>query len=254
MAFKPLIRPSGKAFTQRSKDLEAREREHLEMDELRALWAVLRSDPFWFGYFKAQYFWGCRCSEVALIQKEDVAFEVGRVFIRRIKKPKVDEDTVLDDEDEDATEDELKNGYRIREYIMPPKIADVMRGVAPTVPPENPWFFGSKVRLQDDDDGKRSEDTAKLRLGGNGWRSVSRSTAFKHFAAAATEADIPKNLRHTHVLRHTRATMLFADGAAESEVQRLLDHSDPKITRDYIGWAKKMKTRADVASMLGDDE
>ena len=46
---------------------------------------------------------------------------------------------------------------------------------------------------------------------------------------------------YSHVLRHTRATLLLASGVAEEQVQYLLGHSNVQMTRRYLGVAESMR-------------
>ncbi len=230
----PLITPKGSQFKARVKEIEAIEREHLEPEELQSLWKTIQ-DPFWRAYFRLQYHFGGRQSEIALILKEDVSYTEKKIVIRRLKKRSTEE------------------GYVERVYNLTDKLIARMKPVDKFVPKDNPWFFGS--RRMSDEDVKRVERMANIRITTGGFRSVSRSTAQKRFITFATDAGIPEHLRHTHVLRHTRATLLFAKGATENQVQMILDHSSPAITRRYIGWAKDLKKNAsDLLEKLGNDD
>ena len=61
-----------------------------------------------------------------------------------------------------------------------------------------------------------------------------RSTVFQTFRARAEEAGIPKELRHPHVLRHTRAIELLRAGVPVSAVQQILGHADIGTTAVYL--------------------
>jgi integrase len=238
-----LIIPTGKAFAEREIAANNEGRKHLEPAERDALWEVLAPDPFWNGYFRLQYHFGCRCSEVAIVMKEDVDFGGpqggGRIIIRRLKKHELQtHEGVVN-----------ANGFSLNPYPLAPKLVAHLRGANDVVAADNPWFFGSPRRSRT----QPVDRVAQLRITVGGWRAVSRTSAHVRFAAAAALAEIPETLRHTHVLRHTRATLLFAEGKSETEVQSLLGHSDAKTTGTYIGWAAQVKKRASVVALLGDD-
>lgn len=236
-----LIKPTGRPLAERAKEIEQASREHLEPGELAALWKALEPDPFWYGYFRLQYHYGCRCSEIAIVLKEDVSLPkkgAGSVVIRRLKKRDVAE------------------GFHEHHYEMSERLTGVLRGVPALVPKDNPWFFGSRYKARKGhvaaptNTGRRM---ATIRITDGGWRSVSRSAADNAFKAACEAAKIPVNLSHTHVLRHTRGTLLFAQGAQMADVQYLLGHTDPKTTQVYVGWAGDLKRRATMTALLGDE-
>ena len=234
-----IIRPSGRPLEERAREIEQKSREHLEPEELKALWKALRRDAFWFGYFRLQYHFGTRVSEVALVLKEDVSLKTGRIVIRRLKKR------------------DVQDGFHEHVYEMPEKLRNILKEVQPYVHKDNPWFFGSPYKSKKShvesptNTGRRM---AIIRITDGGWRAVSRSSAENAFKAACQEAKVPKNLSHTHVLRHTRGTLLFAQGAQLSDVQYLLGHTNPKTTQTYVGWAATLKLRAQMTALLGDED
>lgn len=234
-----LIVPSGRELADIADEVENQDRKYLEPPELAALWASLAHDAFWHGYFRLQYHFGCRCSEVALILKEEISVESGTVIIRRLKKR------------EDKKKGKHVGGFKRRRYQFPPSLGSVLAAAAALVPVDNPWFFGSR-RMGDEE--MRASRMAALRITKGGWRSISRSAAQRRFVRAAEEAGIREHLRHTHVLRHTRATVLFANGVSETQVQIILDHSSPAQTRNYIHWANDLKQRTDVITMLSAED
>lgn len=235
-----IIRPTGRPLAERAKEIEQKSREHLEPEELSALWKALRPDPFWFGYFRLQYHFGCRSSEVAILLKEDVDFKTGTIVIRRLKKR------------------DVETGFHEHPYEMPEKLTTILKAVTPLVEKANPWFFGSPYKATKRAHAKSEKNTgrrmATIRITDGGWRAVSRSSAENAFKAACVLAKIPPNLSHTHVLRHTRGTLLFAQGAQLADVQYLLGHSDPKTTQIYVGWAGTLKRRAHLTALLGDED
>jgi len=235
-----LIRPTGRPLAERAKEIEQQSREHLEPEELAALWKALKPDPFWFGYFRLQYHFGCRSSEIAIVMKEDVDLKTNTIVIRRLKKRDVEE------------------GFHEHTYELPPKLVTVLKAVGASVHKNNPWFFGSPYKATKRTHANKETNTgrrmATIRITDGGWRSMSRSSAENAFKAACKVAGIPAHLSHTHVLRHTRGTLLFAQGAQLADVQYLLGHSDPKTTQIYVGWAGSLKRRANLTALLGEDD
>ena len=63
---------------------------------------------------------------------------------------------------------------------------------------------------------------------------VSRVTVFNHFRARAEEAGLLPELRHPHVLRHTRAIELLRGGVPVTVVQDLLGHAALNTTAMYL--------------------
>lgn len=206
-------------------------RKHLEPHELRAVFKELAPDPFWAGYFKLQYYYGCRVSEVALVLKEDVNWAEKQILIRRLKKRSGD-------------------GFSEQVYSMSDRLLLALRDVWRAAPLENPWLFGSS-RMRHSPDKAGTNRLALLRKLDGGHTAVSRSAADIRFRAAALKAGIPRGLAHTHSLRHTRATLMLAAGASEEDVKFLLGHSTVNVTRRYLGAAQSLRLRAEQKAGLG---
>ena len=71
------------------------------------------------------------------------------------------------------------------------------------------------------------------KLRGNLFR-IHRTTVFLTFRKRAEEAGIPPELRHPHVLRHTRAVELLRAGVPVSAVQQILGHANISTTAVYL--------------------
>lgn len=234
------------------------QREHLEPDEVKRLFEVLKPDPFWYGYFRLQYFFGCRISEIALILKEDVSFEDKGIIVRRLKKRRFPLVPYTDDKGRkrrklDKTA-EPGAGFREHVYTLTPHLGEVVKGVLEVAPRLNPWLFGSRGSAA------RRKAVPQDRLGqlrrietgdGKFWRAVSRDTAHSAFVRAASDANIPDRLCHSHVLRHTRATLMLAAGAKPEDVKELLGHASIDVTYTYLHVAKSLKLRIDTSAELG---
>lgn len=241
----------------RGQEIVDAQREHLEPDEVKRLFDVLKPDPYWFGYFRLQYFFGCRISEIALILKEDVSVEDKGIIIRRLKKRRFPLVSYVDDKGRkrrkmDKTT-EPGAGFREHVYTLTPHLQQVVEGVLQVAPKQNPWLFGSRgsaaSRRTTPQDRlgqlRRVEDRGKV------WRAVSRDTAHTAFVTAAEVAKLPESLRHSHVLRHTRATLMLAAGAKPEDVKELLGHASIDITHTYLHVAKSLKLRMDTSAELG---
>lgn len=207
-------------------------RQHLEPNELKEFFKFLPPTSFWYPYFFIQYFYGCRLSEPALILDEDVSFKKKMIVIRRLKKA------------------QEREGYREHVYAADQRILDcvtvALRWKEHKHIEENPFLFASSRRTKV----VGAERLSQLR-NLDGWQAVSRFTAHRMFQRIATHLKLPENLRHSHVLRHTRATLMLAAGASPEQVQFLLGHSSLKMTMRYIGVADSMRSKlnADVLKM-----
>jgi integrase len=232
------------------------QRKHLEPDEVKRFFSVLKPDPFWFGYFRLQYYFGCRISEIALILKEDVSFGDNGIIIRRLKKRRFPVIAYLDDNGKRRTrldkEAEPGAGFIENVYSLNPHLRGVIEDVMQVSPPKNPWLFGSdnakKLRASDD----RLVQLRRVKdENGKQYRAVSRDTAHTKFVKAAHAAQIPSRLQHSHVLRHTRATLMLAAGAPPQDVKELLGHASIDVTYGYLHVAKSLKLRMDTSAELG---
>lgn len=264
----PLITPTGRF---RGAEVIDRDRKHLEPDELRRLFDALKGDPFWYGYFRLEYYFGTRMSETAIVLREDVNFDTGEILIRRLKqrrfalvshtvmdpttgKPMIDVRTgreikrrVRDTSGDEGT------GFKEFVYTLPQHMQDVLRGV-PKPPKKwaaNPWMFWSPTPPLPEGSPEAVERMASIRRTTGGWRAISRAAVDNAFADYAHDAGLPERLSHTHVLRHTRATLMLADGAPEEHVQHLLGHASISTTRKYLGIAKSLRIRLNAGAELG---
>lgn len=233
------------------------QRQHLEPTELARLFAALKDPnddffgPFWYGYFRLQYYFGCRVSEVAILLKEDVSFEERMIIIRRLKKRRFKKE-------DDGTVTEIGPGYQECVYTLSPLLEGVLQAVLDThrvkgISEANPWFFASTItkRLPKKESDRMAQIRRIPRHGGGFWRAVSRDNADEHFRTAARKAGIQERLCHSHVLRHTRATLMLAEGAPEEDVKFLLGHSSINTTRRYLGLAKTLRLRLQTSAELG---
>jgi integrase len=245
-----IIRPSGRF---RGQEVIDANRKHLEPAEVRRLFAVLREPavedggkvfsfgPFWHGYFAVQYYFGCRVSEVALLLKEDVSFPTKEILIRRLKKRQFQKDAA-------GEQKKIGDGFVESVYGMTDALASAVQGVVDShaelgVDPKNPWLFASAIPRPLGSGTDRLMLIRRTEVDGQVFRAVSRDTADTRFRQAATCARLPAHLRHTHTLRHTRATLALAEGIPEEDVKFLLGHARIETTRRYLGVAKSLRLR-----------
>ncbi len=242
-----IIKPSGRF---RGAEVADANRNHLEPDELRRFFQAVQGDAFWAGYFSVEYYYGCRVSEVALILIEDIHFKTREIIIRRLKKPKWGYKSEKNAEGKTKrvkdTDGEEGPGFREQVYQVPEKLLDLL-GAVPHKDRNNPWFFASPRKPRQGTPTQRMSEIRRT----DGYAAISRDAARLRFMEAATKAHLPPALHHSHVLRHTRATLMLAAGAKEEDVQFLLDHSSIATTRKYLGVAKALRLRMDTSAQLG---
>jgi len=248
-----IIKPTGRF---RGQEVIDANRKHLEPSEVRRLFAVLKEPlvedngkhfafgPFWFGYFAVQYYFGCRVSEVALLLKEDVSFGTKEILIRRLKKRQWEKKK----KDDEGEAKKISDGFTESVYGMPDPLIEAVQGVLDVhrelgVPSKNPWLFGSSSSRSLGAGLDRMMLIRRTEVEGQTFRAVSRDTADTRFRQAATCARLPAHLRHTHTLRHTRATLALAEGTPEEDVRFLLGHARIETTRGYLGVAKSLRLR-----------
>ena len=197
-------------------------RMHLEPSELQRFFAYMPQTSFWYPYFFIQYFYGCRLSEPALLIEEDISMSRQQIVIRRLKK---------------VTE---AAGYKEHVYPMDPRVLECVKTAQRWKDhrgqKDNPFLFPSQQRRSV----TGAERLSQLR-NIDGWRAVSRFTAHRVFKNIAKALKLPEKLQHSHVLRHTRATLLLASGVSEEQVQYLLGHTSVQMTRRYLGVAESMR-------------
>lgn len=253
-----IIKPTGRF---RGQEVIDSKRKHLEPTEVRRLFRVLQEPlledggkqfsfgPFWYGYFFLQYYFGCRVSEVALLLKEDVSFKTNEILIRRLKKKQFKSG-------QDGEKVRVSDGYEEFVYGLPDPVKKAVQAVLEEhkrleIPAKNPWLFASKSARPLGVGNDRMMLIRRAEVGGETYRAVSRDTADVRFREAAGCARVPTRLRHSHTLRHTRATLLLAEGAPEEDVRFLLGHSSISTTRRYLGIAKNLRLRMQTSAELG---
>lgn len=221
--------------------LDAHGRQHLEPSELTAFFEAASPHPFWGPYFAIQYYYGARLSEVALIFEADIVLDRRRLLLKRLKKRAGRPSWV---------EENFPEGVMPTTYTIPAKLVDAIKRVRAWKArqggrvAQSPFLFPSRRVVP----AGKKDRLAHLRIAagpGGLYSAVSRSAGHRAFVTFAEEAEIPPALAHSHVLRHTRATLLYAADASAAEVQHLLGHSDEKTTARYIGAAKALKDRFD---------
>jgi integrase len=209
-------------------------RKHLEPHELKAFFAQVAPDPFWGPFFAIQYYYGARVSEPALLLREDINFRDSLILIRRLKKRNTD------------------TGYGEYVYGLPDSLKrEIRRAVSHSRTHgllANPWLFPSPRKSTK----APLERLGQIRRLDSGYCAISRMSAHKAFAQAAKAAGIPEGLQHSHTLRHTRATLMLAQGKKPEHVQFLLGHNSINTTMRYLGVAQSMRMRYTVESELGD--
>jgi len=78
--------------------------------------------------------------------------------------------------------------------------------------------------------GRRRRDGSYTRLG----RRATHDVAQDLLQRLGARGEIPEDLRHPHVLRHTFATRYYRQTRDLAGLQRLLGHADPKTTMVYV--------------------
>ncbi len=237
----------------RGQEIIDKTRKHLEPEELEKFFAALKErSTYWYTYFRLQYYFGCRVSEVALLLKEDIELSKKQIIVRRLKKKQfrskqVEEDGKLVRRQDKS--DKISDGYKESVYALTDKLVVMLKAHMKTLDREAKWCFPSPTRSKTC---AAKDRMAEIRRLDDGSRAISRSSADNYFRDTARSVGIPKHLCKTHVLRHTRATLMLASGASENDVCFLLGHESIATTRRYIGVARQLRQRMETSAIMGD--
>jgi integrase len=241
----PFLQPSKNTLKKRGyfagEEIVETQRQHLEPEELRRFFKAMPRTDFWYPYFFLQFYFGCRLSEPALMFDEDVSFDKKMIVIKRLKKTSE------------------TSGFCEHIYQAPPVVLACVQVALRTKQERlaftgqerqvegapdrslNPFLFPSTRQSKDGIAG--AERLSQLR-NSDGFQAVSRFTAHRQFQRLALAAKLPEHLSQSHVLRHTRATLMLAAGVAPESVQVLLGHSNLKMTLRYLGTALALRSRS----------
>jgi integrase len=229
-----IIEPRGDFAGQKIVDAT---RHYLEPDEVKRLFEIIRGDSFWYPYFWVQFYFGCRVSEPALILKEDVSFDSSQIIIRRLKK-------------------KTDSGFSEHVYSLTSSLEDAFRSVLDwnisNDLKNNLFLFPSHNRPKQFEESwgdSPKERMALIRKIGKS-QAVSRMTAHRRFKSFCAEAEIPTHLSHSHILRHTRATLMLAADVPPEHVQFLLGHASLHTTFKYLHVAQALKLRYETSAHL----
>jgi len=191
-------------------------RQNLLPSELKAFFSYLPVTSFWHPYFFLQYFYGCHLSEPALLLDTDLDVKKKLFTLRRLKKMRAE------------------HGFDEIEYPADPRVVAAVkiaqRWKEQRHAIDNPFLFASN--RQRDTDTVGAERLSQLR-NLDGWQAVSRFTAHRMFQRVAVAVKLPEKMRYSHVLRHSRAPILFALGADAETVKDILAHSSLKMSERY---------------------
>jgi len=212
----------------RGKEVLEKSRKHMEPNEIDRFFVKIKekSPLYWYPFYYLTYQFGCRVTETSIILKEDVSFETKQIIIRRVKKRNEE------------------GGFAEKLYDIDDKLLGII-SIALAYSEhynklDNPYLFPAQ-RKRKSRSAFPPRDLRLRRL--EGFHAVSRRTAYQVFVDTCSEIEIPKKLAHPHTLRHTRATLMLADGIPAEQVQYFLGHENIKTTHGYLGMAMSMRSR-----------
>ena len=81
--------------------------------------------------------------------------------------------------------------------------------------------------------------------------ALHRSSFFSIFAAIATDAGLPPEKRHPHVLKHSLASHLVAGNVNLALVRQCLGHKSINSTMQYIGTSDAQAAEAAQTALMG---
>ncbi len=184
----------------------------LETKEYKELIQDTQEFPVWNLLIQIMVLSGMRFGEAAALHKEDVELDRGVIHVRRSYDSQRKKETTV------------KSQTSARDIFIQPQLADVLRAMQ------------NQMRYQQ----MRMRTASKYFMFGDDGEPV-HYWAFNKFLKYHTDRVAGRQLT-THALRHTSASVMFAQGFTLDEVARRLGHDGSRITREiYVHITKEVR-------------
>ena len=184
----------------------------LEIEEYRELIRDTQEFPVWSLFIQIMVLSGMRFGEAAALHKEDVELDRGVIHVRRSYDSQRKKETTV------------KSQTSARDIFIQPQLAEVLRAMQTQMK-----YLQMRIRT-----------ASKYFVFGDDGEPV-HYWAFNKFLKNHTDRVAGRQLT-THALRHTSASIMFAQGFTLDEVARRLGHDGSRITRDiYVHVTKEVR-------------
>ena len=180
-------------------------------EELDAFRAVVEQDEVWRDFFQTELMTGLRRGEICGLQWSDFDGDAGMLKVCR---------TLHSQRKGEYTVGETKTNQGMRTIILPHSVTDILRRrKADTI---SQWIFPDPVKLED---------------------PVNPGSAYLHMKTLLRRARLP-SIRF-HDLRHSCASLLYANGVSLKDIQEWLGHSDISTTSNiytHLDYSSKVSS------------
>lgn len=187
---------------------------YLEVKEYHELLRDTQEYPVWNLLIQIMVLSGMRFGEAAALHKEDVDIDGGLIHIRRSYDSRHGKET------------SVKSQTSARDIFIQPQLAEALRQMQ------------TQMRIQQ----MRTKVASKYFMSGEDGEPV-HYWAFNKFLKCHTDRVCGRQLT-THALRHTSASVMFAQGFTLDEIARRLGHDGSRITEEiYVHITKEVRER-----------
>ena len=174
------------------------EKQVLDDEQLEIFLNEIKREPYWYDFFYVEIMTGLRRGEICGLKWSDINFNENTLSVRR---------SVSNQKGGGIIVGETKTGAGMRTIVLPPSVADILKGKQKTA--INEWVFPYFA---------------------NPAQPLNPSSAYERLKTILKHAGLP--LIRFHDLRHTFATHAMQGGVDAKTLAGILGHTDASFTLD----------------------